>query len=58
MPGLLGVARPQQGVCLGLGDDGGRHHRGGHVHVQLGAHQQPDSRAEPCVCFQYLQFSG
>ena len=53
--GLLGVARPQQGVGLGLGDDGGGHHGGAHVHVQLGAHQQPDGRTEPRVCLQNLK---
>ena len=52
--GLLSVARPQQGVGLGLGDDGGRHHRRAHVHVQLRPHQQPDGRAESRVCLQNL----
>ena len=52
--GLLGVARPQQAVGLGLGDDGGRDHGRRHVHVQLGPHQQPDGGAEPRVSLQYL----
>ena len=53
--GLLSVARPQQGVGLGLGDDGGRDHGGAHVHVQLGPHQQSNGRTEPRVCLQNLQ---
>ena len=53
--GLLGVARPQQGVGLGLGDDGGRHHGRAHVHVQFGPHQQSNGRAEPRVCLQNLK---
>ena len=53
--GLLGVARPQEAVGLGLRDDGGRDHGRGHVHVELGADQQPNGRAEPRVGFQYLK---
>ena len=52
--GLLGVASPQQGVGLTLGDDGGRHHGRGHVDVELGAHQQADGGAEPGVRLQHL----
>ena len=45
---------PQQAVGLGLRDDGGGDDGRRHVHVELGAHQQPDGRAEPGVRLQNL----